>query len=317
MFVVATVVVSCGDGRQEGSPRPVRLGVIQASDQLPLFVMQEQGFAAEQGLRLDLQAVQSGGEVIRRIADGELDGGLPGMVPVLNAALKDVIPDQVRGVAGGAFADRTHPHTAVIVGPSVREWSDLSGARIAVNDLGTITEASVRLRLEIEGVTGYQLIPVRYPNQGLAVRDGVVAAAGMAEPFVSQSLERGDGRVLDWVIGGQPFPDFQIVMLVVRTSLLEQDPEVARDLVAAYVQAYRWINEHPDEGRELLVRELGVTASVGEKMTLPRYPLDPVNDPDLIGRTQDRLLSLTPGERPLQVRSLYDERLLMEVLGRD
>lgn len=233
---------------------------------------------------------------------------------MLNAALTDVIPAQVVGVAGGPFASKDHPHTAVIVGPEVRKWSDLSGALIAVNDVGTITEVSVRLRLKIEGVTGYELVPVVYPNQGLAVRSGTVAAAGMAEPFITQSVERGDGRVLDWVIGGQPFPDFQIVMLVVRASLVEEDPEVVRALVAAYVEAYRWIDDHPEEAREILARQLGVTETVGKQTVLPDYPREPANDPDPIALTQDGLLSLDPGKRPVEVDSLYDESLLSEVL---
>lgn len=315
-LLVATTAVTCGQSapRQQSQTR-VRVGVIQASDQLAVYVMQRQGMAADHGLRLDLRTVQSGGEMIGLMADGTLDAGAPGVVPVLNNALSGVIPDQVVGVAGGPFADRRHPHTAVLVGRDVRDWSDLSGALIAVNDVGTVTEASVRLRLALEGVADYELVPIDYPNLGLAVRGGDVAAAGTAEPFLTQSVERGDGRVLDWVIGGKPFTDFQIVMFAVRTPLLERRPGVVRDLVAAYVDAYRWINDHPAEARAILVQELGVTSAVGETMGLPRFPVEPTNDLDLLQDIQDQLLSLQPGTDPVDVSDLYDEQLLAEVLG--
>lgn len=78
-LVLAAVGASCGDEAQEESLTPVRVGVIQASDQLALFVMHSQGFDVDHGIRLELRTVQSGGEAIGLVAEGATDAGLPGI----------------------------------------------------------------------------------------------------------------------------------------------------------------------------------------------------------------------------------------------
>lgn len=306
---------ACGSSGEDRPLQTLRFGLIQSSDFLPLFVMQEQGFAGRHGLRLVEEVVAGGVASIEAMAGGTLDAGYIGTFPALLAAGNGLIPRDVIGVGGHAFADPAHPAFAVLVGPDVRGWGDLAGRDIAVNQPGSIGGVAVRLRLEAEGVTGARLLSVPFPNQGLAVAGGNVAAAVLVEPFVTQSVLRGDGRVLDWIVGGgQPFPEFQFGLLAVRTQLLREQPDTVRALLAAQLDAVRWIAGHEDEARAILGRRLGVTDEVARRMVLVRFNTDARNNPSQLATIQDRLLSLDPSQRAVAVTSLYDESLLDQVL---
>ena len=173
--------------------------------------MKERGFAKKNGLQFVETTYPGGAAVIDAMASGAVDVSVTiGSVPVLSAAEHGMIPDTIIPVAANDFADPEHPGMAVLVAKSVTGWRDLTGKQIAVNAKNSITTAAVIGRLKLEGVHNYTIVEIAFPNMGLAVSGGNVAAAGLMEPFLTQSLLRGDGKFLGWIIGGLPFEKIRI-----------------------------------------------------------------------------------------------------------
>jgi ABC-type nitrate/sulfonate/bicarbonate transport system substrate-binding protein len=130
----------------------------------------------------------------------------------------------------------------------------------------------------------------------------------------TQSLLRGDGRILDWVVGGgEPFPTFEETMIVFNTDLRRRRPQAVKAFLAAELDAVNWIAHHEQGARAILVRGLGLTAEVGRKLNLPLFVHDARNSPEALFRIEQQLLAIEPGPA-VRVRSLYDETLLNEIL---
>jgi NitT/TauT family transport system substrate-binding protein len=307
-----------GCGRSPTPPPPVtlRLGRLGIQDDLPFLVMQEQGLATRHGLQLVETVYQSGGAIIEALAAGAEDvGATVGTVPVLAAAERGLIPGTVVAVAANFFIDPAHPSIGILVAPAVQSWHDLHGLSLAINGQHTLGAMGLQGRLRQEGIQDYTLVEIAFANMGLAVAGGNVAAAAMAEPWLTQALRRGDGRLLDWVIGGPPFEHIQGSMLLVRTDFCRQHPQVVKAVLRAHLEALRWITRSPEAARATLARRLELSPEVARQVQLPRWAVEARNDPALLEGMQPLMVQIGLLHAPIPARQLYDETLLTDVLA--
>jgi NitT/TauT family transport system substrate-binding protein len=294
----------------------LRIGFLRIQDDLPYFVMQEQGFAKQHGVHLVETLYRSGAAIIEALADGSVDVGTDvGTVPILAAAERGLVPGTVVPVGANYFVDPDHPSIAMLVASSVNTWQDLDGQFVAVNGKNSLSATAMQGRLRQEGVHKAQLTEISFADMGLAVAGGNVAAAIMSEPWLTQSLLRGDGKLLDWVVGGPPFERIEGAMIIFRAAFYRQSPQAVRALLRAYLQAVTWVNQHPDAARSILAKWLGLSQEVAQKMRLPRWALDARHDPALLESMQPLLVEIGLLKVPIPANQLYDETLLQEVLA--
>jgi NitT/TauT family transport system substrate-binding protein len=238
----------------------LRIGVYPVVAYQPYFVMQEQGFAKQNGLQLEEKTPFAGGAaVIEAMAAGSVDVGYIGSVPVLTAAQLGLIPGTVVPVAANDFADPDHQSVGVLAAPSINSWKDLEGQPIAVNSVDSIQGAAIKGRLQQEGVKDYTLVEISFANMGLAVAGGNVAAATMVEPFLTHSLSRGDGKLLGWIIGGPPFERLEVTLIVFSADSYRNNPQAVKAFLRAHLQAVQWINQDPDAARSILTKRLALS----------------------------------------------------------
>ena len=311
--VAAVALVAC-----EAPPPPpvtLRIGVFQSQDFLPYYVMQEQGFDKKNGLSFKETAYSGGAAAIEAMVAGALDlcPGV-GIVPVLAAAERGLMPDKLVPVAANTFADSEHRGVGVIVAPAVQHWKDLEGKKIGVNARNSLTGAAMDARLKQEGVQGHSYVEISFSNQGLAVAGGNVMASVMIEPYLTQSLLRGDGKLLDWIVGGPPLERTAFTAIVFSAEFRRRNPDGVKAFLRAHLAAAKWINDHPDEARLLLAKRLNLSADVARKMNLLRWPADARTDPALLKQTQQVLLGAGVLKQPTDTSRLHDETLLSEVL---
>ncbi|MBI3913293.1 MAG: ABC transporter substrate-binding protein [Chloroflexi bacterium] len=317
--VTVILVVACMACSAPPTPAPqfaLRIGVYSVPAYQPYFVMQAQGFDKQNGLQLVEKTPFAGGAaVIEAMAAGSVDVGYIGSVPVLTAAQSRLIPSTVVPVAANDFADPDHQSVGVLAAPSINSWKDLAGQSIAVNSVNSIQGAAIKGRLQQEGVKGYTLVEISFANMGLAVAGGNVAAATMVEPFLTQSLSRGDGKLLGWIIGGTPFERLEVTLLVFSADFYRNNPEAVKAFLRAQLQAVKWINQNPALARSILTKRLTLNEEVGQQMTLTRWLLDGRNDPALLESMQPLLVEVGILKAPIPARQLYDETLLDQVLA--
>jgi NitT/TauT family transport system substrate-binding protein len=294
----------------------LRIGVLRIQDDLPYFVMQEKGFAKQHGVQFVETVYRSGAAIIEAMAAGAVDVCSDvGTVPILEAAGRGLVPSAVIPVGATYFSDPEHPLSAVLVAPSVKNWKDLEGQQVAVNGKNTLSAAAIQGRFKLEGVQNATLVEISFADMGLAVAGGNVAAAVMWEPWLTQSLLRGDGKLLGWVIGGLPFERIEVTMILFRADFYRHHPQAVKAFLRAKLQAVAWINQHPDKARSVLARRLDLTQEVAQKVRLPRWSLNARHDPALLEGMQPLLMEIGLLKAPIPISQLSNETLLTEVLA--
>lgn len=313
-FGVALALAGC---ERTPSATPVTLSICSypTQDFLPYFVMREQGLAKGNGLEFKEIPFSGGAEAIDAMAAGALDlCPAVGVVPLLIAASNGQIPEKAVAVAANNFADAEHVGVGVIVSHGLNGWKGLEGKKVASNARNSIGGAALEARLKQEGVGGYSFVEIPFANLGLALAGGNVAAVSLNEPYLTQSLLRGDGKLLGWVIGGPPLERTEFTTILFSAEVYRGDPESVRAFLRAHLAAVRWINEHPDAARQLLAKHLKISEDVARKLNLLRWPADAHSDPLLLDETQKVLREAGILQRPVDSRRIYDERFLAEVL---
>jgi len=316
---LAAVFFLAGCGREERIPEQatLRVGVFLAQDYLPFFVIQELGLDRRQGIKLapEKKNYTGGAAVIEAIAADALDLGIAGSVPLISAAARGTVPDKVVAVAANSFADADHPASAILAGAQVAGWKDLGGKLIAVNAVTSIQGVAVKGRLKMEKIEDYKLVEMSFANMGLAVAGGNVAAAAIYEPFLSQSMLRGDGKLLGWIIGGPPFERMQSALIVFSSDLYRNKPKTVKAFLRAYLQAVEWINKNPDRARSVLAKWMELDGEIGRKIQLLRWPENGLSDPASLEQIQSIMTDVGMLDAKIAVDRIYDETLLKEVLA--
>ena len=314
-FVALILLAACGAPPTPAPQFTLRIGVLPFLTYLPYFVMQEQGLDRQNGIRFEETSYPAAAAVIKAMETGSLDVSYVGVEPVLSAAERGLIPDTIVWAATTSFADPDHPVLGVLAATSVNSWKDLEGQYIATHATKSVAGAAIKGRLQLEGVRDYTLVEIPVANMGLAVADSNVAAATMSEPYLTQSLLRGDGKLLSWIIGGPPIEEMPFGLLIFRTDVYRNNPQAVKAFLRAHLQAVEWINQNPDEARSLLTRRLGLSEEVGKKIILPYWLLDARINPSLLESMQPLLVEIGMLKAPIPARQLYDETLLDQVLA--
>jgi NitT/TauT family transport system substrate-binding protein len=202
-----------------------------------------------------------------------------------------------------------------VVANWVSDWKDLEGQSIGLPSKTSMIAGSAIGRLQQEGVTNYTLVEISVSNTGLAIASGNIAAGVVSEPYLTQSLLRKDGKLLDWVIGGQPFEKIEYSAIVFSTSVVKNNPEVIKAYLRAHIKACRWMEKNPDAARIILGKYLSLTPDVVKNVKMMNWPTDMRNDPVLLESMQPILVDIGLLKAPIPASQLYDETLLNEVLA--
>jgi NitT/TauT family transport system substrate-binding protein len=214
----------------------VRLGLLANVTHAPALVAIHSGRLVERlrPLRLETRVFRAGPRVVEALVGTAIDVGLTGPAPVVftrarHGAASVVI---VSGHASGGAS-------LVAIDPSVRGVADLRGKRVAVVQLGTTQDVSLRAALAREGLRvrddggDVTLVAFGGPTIKLEMARGALAAAWMPEPWASRLvLELGARRVLDerelW-----PERRFSSALVATRGAFLQ----ARRDDVARVLEA--------------------------------------------------------------------------------
>jgi ABC-type nitrate/sulfonate/bicarbonate transport system substrate-binding protein len=315
IILVITLLFSC-------TPPPpaqqfiLRVGTLTTLDSLPYFVMVDRGLDKKYGLTFVETNYPGGAAIIDSLSAGTLDVGVSvGSVPVFSAAERGMIPGKIVPAASIDFADPDHPMMAALVAPSIVSWQDLRGKQIAVNAFNGLNAAAIKGRLGLEGIRDFTLVEIPFANMGLALAGGNIAAATLTEPYLTQSLLRQDGKFLGWIIGEPPLASIEYALIVFSASFYRDNLQAVKAFLRAHLEASKWLDQNPDGARSLLGKRLNIATEVVQKMKLPRWSLDGLNNPALLENLQSVMLSTGMLKAPIPVAQLYDETLLKEVLA--
>lgn len=232
----------------EAPQPPLRLGTNVWPGYEPLYLAQHQGLIDPVAVRLI--EYPSASEVIRAFRNHSLDAA----ALTLDEALllqQDGIPISVILVL-----DISNGGDVIMARQEIADMAGLKGRRVAVES-GALGAYVISRALEIHGMSlaDIEVKHLEVSAHEAAYRQGVVDAAVTFEPVRTQLLNQGAHELFT----SREIPGEIVDVLVVHSTLLEQQPQRLRALIDGWFAAVGELQHRPDSSAAILAQRLRVT----------------------------------------------------------
>jgi len=218
----------------------------------------------EQRLGTDVEiqwfVYNAGPSAMEAIFARSIDLTYVGPNPAINAYLKSQ-GEEIRIVAGACSGG-----AALVVQPDgrIKTDADFKGKKIGTPQLGNTQDVAARAWLQSKGLkitmTGGDafVIPTANPDQLALFQKGDLDAVWTVEPWVSRLVLEAKGQVYfdEGSLWKQTDGKYVTTHLVSSVKFLKDRPDLLKKWVAAHVELTKWINEHPDEAKQILNEEI-------------------------------------------------------------
>lgn len=260
----------------------VRVGYIPVGDCLQLYVAEEQGYFAEEGILVENTPLKGGALIAMAVESGELDVGWS------NTASLAVAKD--RGfdfaiLAPGAFEleQGRRVHSLLVAKDSpICSLADLQGKVVGINNFGNINEIAVKALLAGSGVDiqHTQFVEVPFPQMEAALGGGSVDAVLALEPFVTIAMAHGTAQMLELAAFKSFGPRMLIAAWFSTSKWIAENSTATEGFRRAVLKASVFIENNPEIARDVLTRHTKLTSDLAQKITLP-YFAPAIEDADM------------------------------------
>lgn len=247
----------------QGAPRAVRIGYQHSDLHAAVFVADELGLFEKYGINATLIEFTGGPVEMQAMGAGEIDAGYVGTAPALTYIDKTFKDERVSAhIIAGA---QTGGIGIIVANDSgIKKIPDLKGKKVAVLAIGSIQDIMLRDALAKEGILGeVDIVAVNLASIPQAIASKQVDAGFTAQPYVSEAVVKGYGRVLAWAedlpVGSK---DMFINVLVARDDFAGKNPELIKDLIKIHREATEYIINNPDRAAEIASKRLGIELEV-------------------------------------------------------
>ncbi len=267
-LLAAALLASCGDSSSEQGQETLRLGYFPNVTHATAIVGVDSGLipdALGPDVVLETTYFNSGTEAIQALFAGAIDASYIGPNPAINGFA------QSDGAALRIIAGATSGGAFLVVRPGIETPGDLVGTTLATPSLGNTQDVALRAWLAAQGLaadtTGGGDVSIRPQSNADTLRafqTGDIDGAWEPEPWATRLILEAAGIVLVDERDLWPDGEFVTTHLIVRTQLLEENPDLVRRLLQGHLAATGFVNENPDEARR--ITNDGIEAITGYRL---------------------------------------------------
>jgi NitT/TauT family transport system substrate-binding protein len=252
---------NAGNGSEEASAAgaepngSLRLGYFPNVTHAPAIIGVQQGIfqaAVGDGVDLELNTFNAGGEAIEALLGGSIDATFIGPNPAINGYSQD--DDLLRIVAGS-----TSGGASLVVRDGIDAVEDLAGTTLATPALGNTQDVALRAWLADEGYETDQagggdvsITPQENPDTLTAFLDGAIDGAWLPEPWATRLVNEAEGHVLLNEADIWPEGQFVTTHLIVRADYLQENPANVRALIEGLLDAIDIAKDDAAEARAIV-----------------------------------------------------------------
>lgn len=261
LLPVLVATVACGDDESSGGgeggdeadagSESIRLGYSAWPGWFVWSVAEEAGIFDEVGVDVELEYFSDYIASLDAMAAGELDANSQ----TLNDTLVPVSTGSDQRVV--IVNDNSAGNDAIIVDESIQSIEDLEGKTVAAEP-GVVDHF-----LLLQGLATVDMAETDVDFRGVPTADAAAAFAdgefdgvGVFAPFTTTALEREGSHVL---FDSSDFPGTIPDHLVVSGDVVDERPEDVQLLVDAWYATLDYIEENPDDAREIMAEAAEVT----------------------------------------------------------
>lgn len=278
LLLIGTLMIPfAGCSRPE---RPTSIAAEFNNHAAAAYVAHAMGWFEEEGLGLvpPFQVYESGTAIAAALARGDIQIGYLGLTGAIMTYARGVPVKIVAGVHKYGYG--------LVARPELTEIENLEDRTIGSLREGTVTDYLLNLMIEKYHLRNITILRMSPSEAVIALIGGRLDAALIPEQHATMAESKG----FPMLIKSQDlWPGMQGDVLVVRTELIRDNPDLVERLVKVTRRATDWINAHPDETAEIMAEQL---QAAGEKYFSATEAPDTINltvTPEVISRSMDRI----------------------------
>ena len=225
----------------KASPAPVtiKLVMLPILDALPIYVADQKGYFAEQGIQVEFVQAASAAERDQLMAAGQGDGMINDLV---STVLYDRDQIQIQVVSFAKTATKEASQYRIVAAPqsTLKKPGDLAGVEIGISQASVIDYVTDRL-LKAEGLTPDQIKTIavpKIPDRMALLAKGELKAATLPEPFSTMAVQNGGTVILD----DTSHPEYGCSVISFRKAMIDANPKAITGFLAAVQKAVVDIN---------------------------------------------------------------------------
>jgi NitT/TauT family transport system substrate-binding protein len=247
-------VASCGkpsppEGAAEG--QSIKLGFNLWAGFMPWKVAEVKNFFEANGLKAEV--------IWFPVLSDQLNAFNTGKVDVIGSTTSDFLSSISNGVKAKVISitDVSLGADAIVANPTIQSIKDLVGKQASV-ELGTVGHLLFLKALEKGGVPQEK---VKLVNQTAdtaiaSLMSGKTDVVYSYEPFVSQAVSSGKGKVL---FSSKDLPGIVPDLMVVRQEVLDRQPEDIQKLLKVWYETIAYRSDHLEEVLPIEAKQAGVS----------------------------------------------------------
>ncbi len=252
--------------------RTVRIGYLPIMTAMPLFVAQEKGFFADEGVTVEAIPVQTSNQMTEALIRGDIDFSVDSsQVPTVVAETIDPGKIKIFSMPDRSYPDKPFDSILVAKGSPIHSLKDLEGKRLGVHPGSTAT-AMVGHYLKGKGIdiSTITFVPLTPATQLGALTSGSIDALHALEPTIAIAVDQDVAEVMYGSIYAQLVPGAQAILggSSVSTDFLEKEPALARKTIRALDKANQFVLDHESEARKVLPSHMKLSDTASEKVVL-------------------------------------------------
>jgi NitT/TauT family transport system substrate-binding protein len=247
---IVTVLLAIGAASHAVRAEPLRISYFTWVGYGPLFVAQENGFFAEEGVEVELINIDDHTAAFSGLFAGQIDAIAAGTQDVLTFAA----PDEDRLVCVLPL-DESRGGDGILATKDIRTIADLAGKSVAV-PRGSLQQFYLAILLKEVGLTEADIEVVDLPAEdaGEAFMMREVDAAVTFEPWLTPGKNVAHGHLLT---DTSKQPGLITDCLETTAGVLDARREDFKAVGRAWVAAVEYFKTHPDEAVVIMARSLG------------------------------------------------------------
>ncbi len=307
--------------------QPVRIGIVQTTSEIGIYLATERGYFTEQGLTPDFQRFDSAAFAVAPLSTGELEvaSGVvsAGLFNAINRGIElRIAGPQSRYEPGHAQVQLMLRRDLAESG-ALRDYADLRGRTFAINSLGSTVELMAERALQRGGLTlnDVNLVQLSFGDQLAAFANNAIDVGLIAEPTSTVAVDRG--LAVKWREADEWTPGIQVSMVLYGPNFVSRNPDAGQRYMVAYLKGVRDYHQAAIAGRadrEPIIQTLIRNTALKDRALYDRMRwvfIDPnlVIDENDLRATMEWFVGRGLLDRPTDLNVAIDRRFMEYALG--
>lgn len=267
----ACLLAACANGAAPagGDTGPIRMNSTGSSEELAMWIADEEGIFTRNGLQVQIGKVAGAGLTPIALENGEVDLGIQTAPDFLQAVSQGL---ELTAVTGLSVNTPENPRLFVIAGKAsgITTAAGLVGKRIGVPSRSGSFEVSTVELLQRKGIetAGIRWVEVPFAQMTAALDAGTVDAVATSIVLRGALQAAGNPVVLDLSAFS---PETLVTFLSARTDWAQSHADTITKVRASLQEAATFAQQNPERAAQIIAARTGLPPTVAQRLAPPRF----------------------------------------------